>query len=85
MPVSRYERLDEKLDKVLASLSESREDLARLGEHTRGVDGSITSLAEHVAKQNGRIRKLENWKAGVVAVGAFVGVIAKVLFDLFTK
>jgi hypothetical protein len=82
MPVSRYEKLDEKLDKVIASLGESRETLAGLKEHVGSLDNNMESYANHVKEQNGRVRKLENWRWMLVG-GWFI--LSGVMGYFFTK
>jgi hypothetical protein len=92
MPVSSYERLDEKLDKVLAEFNGEHGIHARLGrmeERHEGYGRTLNELVERVGRQNGRVRKLEVWRgwmAGAMLVGGgILGVFGKELFDHITK
>lgn len=84
MPPSSVKRLDEKLDLVLASIGEVKIDLAVMKEHSGTTDENVKTLAQHVAKQNGRIGKLEKWQWMVVGGATAVGVIGKVIVDTIT-
>jgi len=98
-----FERLEGKIDFVLAQISGLGVDVAVL--KTKQVDSieanadqhaniitTIGTLVEQGKVRNGRLEKsegrlhtLELWRSWVVGIAVAVGVIGKVLFDVFTK
>lgn len=92
MPVSRYERLDEKMEKVLAILGEHTTYHALNSQEHEHIVKGMGTLVEQGKIRNGRLDKvecragkLEAWRSWMIGGGAAIGVIGKVLFDLFTK
>jgi hypothetical protein len=85
MPKSRYELLDGNMQTMLAKLGELSTAVAVLTDRVQIMGAGFDKMAAHVEAQNGRVRKLEQRFAGIAAIGAFIGVAGKVLFDVFTK
>jgi hypothetical protein len=97
------ERLEGKLDFVLAQISGLGTDVAVLKSHQTDIAQAnieqhgvimdrIDTLCEQGRVRNGRlekgesrIHKLELWRSWVVGIAVAVGVVAKVMFDVFTK
>lgn len=85
MPPEEYNRLDSKLDTVLAQIGGIGVDVATLKADYRNMSENVGKLASHVDTQNGRVRKLELWRSWVVGAAFVIGIIGKVMFDLFTR
>ncbi len=99
MPKSRYELLDEKMDRVLAEFGGDHgihAKLSRMDERQENHGKKIDELVERVGKQNGRVTKLEDntgklgnrvwWIIGIgSATAATVGVFLVKLLDHVTK
>lgn len=48
-----------------------------------GIRKDIWGVRNLLIAQNGRVRKLENWRAGIVAIGGFMTFAVPVYFKFF--
>ena len=89
MPVSRYERLDEKMEKVIAILNEHSTFHALNAQEHQHIVQSMGTLVDQGKIRNGRLEKLEDranksdgrWK---MVVGGWL-ILAGVMGYFLTK
>ena len=70
MPRTQYARLDEKMDQVLAAISEVRTDVAILKTHRSDDCGKLSTISESLKSINGRVGKNEKKIAWIIGVGS---------------
>lgn len=58
----------------------ARVSLERVDQKIDGLKELVQMLVEHIEAQNGRIRKLENWRSWIAGAVAAVSVIGGWLF-----
>jgi uncharacterized membrane protein len=54
-------------------------ELGAMAEKLNAIHDDIREIKEDVKEQNGRVRKLENWRSGIVAVFGFIVLVAGLL------
>jgi hypothetical protein len=98
-----FERLEGKVDFLLAQISGLGTDVAVLKSHQTDIAQAnidqhgvimdrIDTLCEQGRVRNGRLDKVENrthklelWRSYVIGAAVVVGVIGRMLWDVFTK
>lgn len=51
-------------------------EMGVITEKLNAIHDDIKEIKEDVKEQNGRVRKLETWRSGIVAVFGFIVIIA---------